>query len=328
MDGQFRIGRNYRLGMRAVGSNHLDAEAGELNGHMVDVGFRKEGRNLSYGAMHFSISPDFRTDTGFVLRTDQHQTGVNMNYRWWPQSWIINWGPRADYLRDYAYDGTLQDEQTGLGMQVQFAKNIFVNGSFDKDMERYGGIDFDKTRYGFGGGVNTSRKISFGGFFNQGDEIRYVENPFLGDGTTYQVFTNVRPFTRLQADFNLNASKLVEPHTNLELFYIKIYRLQATYQFSDRLLLRNILDFNDYDRTVGGNILLTYRVNSGTAFYVGYDDRYKQGDLIDPNLFPTTDLMRTNRAVFAKMQVLFRVLTPFGSRRCTRSTARLILVLP
>jgi len=47
-------------------------------------------------------------------------------------------------------------------------------------------------------------------------------------------------------------------------------------------------------------------VNSGTAFYVGYDDRYKQGSLIDPLLLPTNELVRTNRAIFAKMQVLLR----------------------
>jgi hypothetical protein len=181
-----------------------------------------------------------------------------------------------------------------------------VNANYDRDMERYGGIDFEKTRIGFGGGVNTSRKISFGGFMNTGDQIRYVDNPFLGDGLNYQVFTTVRPFTRLQADINLNTSRLIEPHTNLLLFDIKIWRIQATYQFSDRLLLRNIFDFNTYDKTTGGNILLTYRVNAGTAFYVGYDDRYKQGNLIDPLLFPTSQMLRTNRAVFAKMQVLFR----------------------
>jgi len=256
--------------------------------------------------MHFSISPDFRTDAGFVSRTDEHQTGVNMNYRWWPQTWIINWGPRADYSRDYMYNGTLQDEQLGLGVNFQFVRNMFVNANYDRDMERYGGIDFEKKRVGFGGGVNTSRKISFGGFMNTGDQIRYVDNPFLGDGLNYQVFTTVRPFTRLQADINLNTSRLVEMNTNQVLFDIKIWRIQATYQFSDRLLLRNIFDFNTYDKTAGGNILLTYRVNAGTAFYVGYDDRYKQGTLIDPLLFPTTEMLRTNRAVFAKMQVLFR----------------------
>jgi len=44
--------------------------------------------------------------------------------------------------------------------------------------------------------------------------------------------------------------------------------------------------------------------------YIGYDDRYKQGDLIfdddDEPLFFTTDFERTNRAFFIKISYLFR----------------------
>ena len=63
-------------------------------------------------------------------------------------------------------------------------------------------------------------------------------------------------------------------------------------------------------------MLFTYRVNSGTVFFFGYDDRYQQGDLIlddgnDPAYFGnqelfTTDLVRTNRAFFTKISYLFR----------------------
>ena len=81
-------------------------------------------------------------------------------------------------------------------------------------------------------------------------------------------------------------------------------------------MLRNILEYNTLSRTMGANLLLTYRVNSGTVFFIGYDDRYQQGDLIvDPdgneafltnNRFLTTDLLRTNRAFFTKISYLFR----------------------
>jgi len=53
-------------------------------------------------------------------------------------------------------------------------------------------------------------------------------------------------------------------------------------------------------------VLLTYRVNAGTAFYVGYDDRYRQGDRINADLLRTGELRRTNRALFTKLQVLLR----------------------
>jgi hypothetical protein len=305
-DGQLRFGRNQRLAFRAMASQHRDSAGVDRTGEMIDVSYRKEGRRLSYGAFHFAISPDFRTDTGFVRRVNERRTGVNGSYRWWPESWVINWGPRGDYSRIYAFDGTLQDEQLGLGVNGQLARNIFLTANVDRDMERYGGINFRKTRYFFGAGINTSRKISFGGFMNAGDQIRYVTDPFLGSGKGYNAFATVRPFSRLQSQISLNTSRFVDPLGNIVVFDIKILRALTTYQFTDRLLVRNIIDRNDYDKTLGVNMLVTYRVNAGTVFYAGYDDHYQQADRINANLLPMTGLYGTNRAVFTKLQVLFR----------------------
>jgi hypothetical protein len=183
---------------------------------------------------------------------------------------------------------------------------VFVNVNIERDMERYDGIDFEKLRWNFGGGVSTSRKASFGGFMNTGDAIRYVTGAYMGKGTTYSVFTTLRPLTRLQSEINLNSSRFVDVRTNAEEFDIKILRTLTTYQFTDRFLLRNILEYNNYEKTLGANLLLTYRVNAGTAFYIGYDDRYREGHQINPELLPYSELRRTNRAIFSKLQFLFR----------------------
>jgi hypothetical protein len=306
VDGNFRIGSNQRFGFRAITARHRDSAGVERAGDMLDVSYRKEGRNVSYSAMHFSISPGFRTDTGFVRRVDERRTGINGSYRWWPEHWIRSFGPRADYSRNYNFAGTLQDEQFGVGGNFNFARNINFNVNYDRDMERYNGLNFEKTRLGFGGGVNTSRKISFGGFFNRGDEIRYVTNPYLGFGSSANIFTTFRPLPRLQSELGISTSRFTDVRTDTQVFDIKIYRSQTTYQFTDRLLMRSILEHNDYDRTWGGNFLVTYRVNAGTVFYVGYDDRYRQGDRIDAVMYPTENLLRTNRAFFTKLQILFR----------------------
>ena len=79
-----------------------------------------------------------------------------------------------------------------------------------------------------------------------------------------------------------------------------------TYQFTDRLLVRNINEYNTFDRTFGFNLLLTYRVNAGTVFYIGYDDRLEEGFRIDEEIFPTSNFERTRRAFFTKLQYLFR----------------------
>ncbi|MBM63659.1 MAG: hypothetical protein CL484_12005 [Acidobacteria bacterium] len=66
------------------------------------------------------------------------------------------------------------------------------------------------------------------------------------------------------------------------------------------------MEHNTLSMKVGNNLLLTYRINAGTAVYLGYDDRFQRGTRIDNTVFPTTALLRTNRAVFAKVAYLFR----------------------
>jgi len=200
----------------------------------------------------------------------------------------------------------LEDESLGADVSFDFARNIGINGGIDRSMERFAGVDFDKTRGTIFARINTSRRVSVGAGFNGGDQIRYVASPYLGQGTGFNVFSSIRPFSRLQVQLEMSSSRFVDRRTDTEVFDVKILRGFTTYQFTDRLQLRNITEFNSYDKKFGLNLLGTYRINAGTAFYVGYDDRYQQGDRIDETLFPASRYQRTNRAVFTKLQYLLR----------------------
>ncbi|MDP6579483.1 MAG: FlgO family outer membrane protein [Vicinamibacterales bacterium] len=310
VDANFRLGRTQSVSMSYFQSQHRDGEGVERSGPGWSFNYGNRGRNLTYSFSTDGLDPDFRTDTGFVRRVDTRQARASVSYRWYPESWILNWGPRASYDRNYNFEGILQDEGTNIGFNASFAKNINLSLSVNRDMERFAGINFRKRRYSAGGGINASRRIGVGGFFNWGDQIRFSATPFLGDGSSANIFLNLRPVSRFQSDLTLTTSRLVDPSTMQDVFDVKIYRAFSTYQFTERLLLRNIMEFNSFDRTLGANILLTYRVNSGTVFFLGYDDRYRQGDLIfddnDDPLFFTTDFERTNRAFFTKLSYLFR----------------------
>ena len=283
---------------------------------MFDAVLTSQGRNLSYSLGGYSIDPEFDSAVGFVRRRDIRLLGGQVGYRWWPESWLINWGPEALYTRNYNFEDILEDEVRQLGANFSFAKNIRFGTSVNRDMERFGGINFDKTRYSTNLFVNTFNTLSVGGFFSYGDQVFFGTAPFLGSGSQGRVFLTVRPLNRLQSQINITTSRLIDPLDETEVFDVKIYRALTTYQFTDRLLLRNILEYNTFSKTVGANVLFTYRVNSGTVFFIGYDDRYQQGDLIlddgnDPAYFGnqelfTTDLVRTNRAFFTKISYLFR----------------------
>lgn len=306
-DGNFRLGRNHRVGFSGMVTDRQDQAGLQRTGHMFDAHFRKEGRNLSYMVLHREINPDFQTDAGFIRRVDLKNTMGNVSYRWWPESWVINWGPRINYDRNYDFQGVLQDEGMEASLNAQFARNMGMNVQITRDMERFGGINFWKTRYSFGGGMNTSRRISFGGRFSAGDQIRFVADPFLGSSTESNLNMTLRPVSRLQSEINVNTSRLTDPRDASEVFNVKIVRSLTVYQFTERLLVRNITEYNTFARALAGNLLFTYRVNAGTVFYAGYDDHLEESAKINSLLFPGTSYRRTNRAIFAKLQYLFRL---------------------
>jgi hypothetical protein len=316
MNGNFRFSPTISGDLTAVGSWHLDPGAGDrTQGNMISTRLSGNGRNVGWSLNGYQISPDFETDVGFVRRRDQRNIGSNLRYRFWPQSWIINWGPSLSYARTYDYDGVLEDENLGTRLNFSFARSISFDAGFDHDMERYGGIDFYKNGYSFGGRVNTSRSYELGGNFSWGDEIYYA-GLTLGRQVNWSVNGTVRPTSALSVGLNFNSRRLTDPtNGDAQIFDVQILRATTNYQITDRLGVRNITEWNTEDETLDLNMLLNYRVNAGTVFYLGYDDHYRQADLIegdmngdgaDEQLFFTNGLRRTNRAIFAKLQYLIR----------------------
>jgi hypothetical protein len=306
IDGVFRLGVNHRLRFTALNTDRRDIEGTRHTGPMFDLNLRKEGRHLVYEVRHTRLHPEFGTDLGFIRRVDQKQTNASVSYRFWPESWIINWEPRFSYERNYDYQGVLQDEGIWSRLNVTFANNVTAFVNVNRDMERYRNVDFWKTRYNLGANVNTSRRVGLGFTYWTGDQIRFTDDPFLGADRQVSLTVNVRPFSRLQSELALNTSRFIDVRTDAEVFDIKLLRTRTTYQFTDRLLLRNVMEYDTFAKTVGGNVLVSYRVNAGTVFFVGYDAHYQEGARIDERLFPTSAMLRTNRAVFTKLQYLFR----------------------
>ena len=318
IDGRFRLGRTHRFSFMGVGSETQSTEYGFLRGPAFEADFTRQGRNLSYGAAYGSIDPEFWTETGFLPRWNLRQATANVGYRWWPESTLITWGPTVNYLRLYDHAGVLQDEQIQGMASFQFRHNISVTANVNRDLERFEEADFRKSGYGFYG-VISSRLVSVVGGLNRGDGILYSYDGFtnplttspyqraiLGESTTGNFLISGRPSSRWRSDLTGIFSRLVDPAAAFEVVDVRIFRTRTTYQFTDRLLLRYILEHNTFSRTLGNNLLMTYRINAGTVAFLGYDDRYRQGRRIDELLFPTAALQRTNRAVFGKLSYLFR----------------------
>ncbi len=315
LDGNFRLSPTIAADFRGVNSWYKGLGEEQRGGHMLSTRIRQSGRNVSWSLSAYEISPEFDTDVGFVRRTDIRNVTGEVGYRFWPESWMINWGPSVSYGQNHDFDGTLQDENLALRINLSFARNVTLYSNINRDMERFGGINFRRERFFVGGHVNTSRSYSFGGNLSVGDEI-YFLGPFLGHQVSWSVNATVRPLDRFNSNLRFERRRFTDPSSgDAELFDVRIFRATTNFQFTDRLGVRNITEFNSRDETFDFNVLFNYRVNAGTVFFLGYDDHFQQADLIEGDrdldgieeqLFFTTGQRRTNRAIFLKMQYLLR----------------------
>ena len=119
LDSNFRVGNTHEVGFRVLRADHLDADGLATSGYLLDGGFRKTGRNLSYSLDAYSLSPDFKTDVGFVRRTDLQRYAGTVQYQWWPQPWLISWGPEVRYGQNYSFDQVLEDENFSARLSAE-----------------------------------------------------------------------------------------------------------------------------------------------------------------------------------------------------------------
>jgi len=306
IDGRIRMGQTHSAQFVAVASDNRTLDGATKSGPMYDIGFRRDARHLNYRLQYNVIDPDFDTQTGFIRRVDTRRLDTDVEYNWWPEHWLISWGPGFSYLRNVDHAGVLQDEDFRADLNLRFARNIFVRADGRQEMERYRGVNFHKKRFRINNSINSSRRFSVFYSFNWGDQVRFVENPFLGRFFDYNLGFTLRPTSRLNTRLDINTSRFRNTTTDLPEFNVKILRKLTTYQFTDRFLVRNILEHNTDSGAVGINVLLTYRVNAGTVFYIGYDDRLKEVTNFNDERFLVTELQRQRRAFFTKFQYLFR----------------------
>lgn len=317
VDSNFRLDDTHSVAVRAMETRHQDLEGAATTGRLRSAELRMRGRHLRYTLNYFEISPGFRTDVGFVQRTDQRVAGGFGSYVWQPETWLQRWGPEWTYERNHDFDGVRQDQTIGGGMNFAFARNNFVAANFDRVLERYAGIDFFKNRFRIFARSDTSRRIGLSLEYRRGDQVHFdPDNPYLGHESGVSAYINLRPIPRLKSEINIDTQRFTDPRRGgAEVFHVRILRALTTWQFTNRLRVRNISEYHTFDRTLDLNMLFTYRVNAGTVFYAGYDDHYQQADRIDGGfgedrragrLPHFTGYRRTNRAIFLKVQYLFR----------------------
>ncbi len=334
LDARLQPLRNWIFTGQAVTSNTRTAEGRKLAGPAYYADWRHAGRHFVWRSRYTDISPDFRAGLGFIRRVDIRETYQDIGYLWRPENGPIqSIGPVFTWYSFHDHSGRLTDWNVSPEIRVTALRGTAFAYEREASYEYYGGIGFRQYAHESEFRTEWFRWLTVSGELNIGDGINYRPaaglRPFTGKARQTGVTFTLRPGARLQMDETYifsglrtgRNSGLAGVAEGTAVYNNHLVRSKVNYQFSRRLSLRFILDYNsvlpntslarlDKDKSVNVDALFTYMVNPGTALHAGYTDLYENYRL-DPSRSPALEriadpTLNTGRQFFVKLSYLLR----------------------
>jgi hypothetical protein len=274
-------------------------------GYATYLSFERFSRTLDFDLDLAQRSPSFRAVNGFISNTDNEWINLWSGYKFPIDSSpvFVEIRPNVALGRKWNFDGERKDEWVTPALNMTLKGQTEIGMDYMYSRETYQGIYFPGIRRGqVWGNTNFSDVVSFGAFASVGKLIaRNLEVPELGFEQYYEVYGTIKPFSNFSVAPNFKYDKL-DHESGENIYAISIFRTRFDYQVNREFSLRVVLEYNDYDRSLSFQPLLTYRINPFSVFYLGSSHGYES---FGHQRF--LDKIEFQRQIFAKIQYLFQV---------------------
>jgi Domain of unknown function (DUF5916)/Carbohydrate family 9 binding domain-like len=325
-ESSLRFIRNYRLNLQLAASRIGEPNKPELTsdveekyfagghtvaldgetfwGHAVVATLVRDARLWNGNLSYVELSPTFRTDNGFETRNDFRRIEFWSGLFFRPNGSLIDEiTPQIDIARLWNFRKERKDEWIRPELNILFKSMTSLDISYLWSRETYKNIYFPGIR---GGSIdissNFSRYLAIDGALEWGNRIaRNVNPPVLGRMLSAHMSASFRPIQRMVISPEFNYARMKYPDREEDIFNGFILRNSLKYQFTRELMLRLIVEYDDFDKNLSVEPLLSYKINPFTIFYVGSSHGYHDYDI------PERQLTNTRQQFFLKFQYLFQV---------------------
>ncbi len=337
IDGHFKLTPNLILDWQGVTSATTLPGGFRSAGPAYKVHLQRIGYRFYYNLNYEDLSPGFNTETGFLgqdtaerfvpysrkiprpaVRPDFRSLGQFITYRFRPESkTLISWGPFVYFDPVWDHAGNQLDTyyDSGLSWELTGKTYFEVYQAADHEMLRpqdYQLLPANRVyvhqHKGIYLGSQYIQPFTFSANYEWGTDVNFVppagQAPVLANLTDGEVSMIIRPLTRLEVDNTYLLERLTSRADNASIFNNHIVRSKWNWQFTPRLGVRTIFQYNTIlpnqvltslkpTKQFNADFLVSYVVNPWTALYVGYNS-----DQQNINLIPTStgqQIIRNNR---------------------------------
>jgi hypothetical protein len=292
--------------------DELDVGSQAVSGHAAEIEYVHSERSWFAFAEYVDRGDGFRADLGFIPRVGFREANAGGGLLWWGEA-----GDLYNQL-EVGGIGAQTDDQDGELLERFGSLWVIARGARESRVQLelisrdlvYEGVRFDNLLIPFFfGTVRPSAGLSLA--------LRAV-------GGDWVDFDNVQPADRLELEGELNLDfgrhlqlDLLYNYSSLDveggrLFTAHVPELKAVWQFNTRAFARAIVQYTDInrdpalyvedvdaiDRDLFLQLLLSYKVNPRTVFFLGYSETGAETEDLPPTAI--------NRTVFLKLGYAFR----------------------
>lgn len=257
-----------------------------------DTGNYSTGAFLGYNSRKYNVFSDlvyidegFRSDLGFIRRTDIIKSATGIERVFWPKSGFINnhgfqlfpiitWQPSLDYKKtDHNIMASWRAELSNQSEFIAefFGEYIFLTNDFDPTNTDGGiplpgnqGYHFNSVAFGYES--NPVKLLTFEG----GTQIGRFFNGNLFSFKT-QVSLRLQPKALLSLTVNYDKIVLPDPYSSAELWLISP-RIKIT--FSKSVFWSTLIQYSNQRDNLGFNSRLQWRFAPLSDLFIVYNDNY------------------------------------------------------
>ena len=303
--------RSASVGDIAFGSrNHTAALDGEdFRGLAASLELDREGRYWSFETGFEQSTPTFRAANGFVRQNSVRRVFAWQGVTLYPEKvlpFVDRIRPNVAAGRRWNYDGLHKNDflSPGLGLQMKGQTNVWMRYTFER--ERFAGKLFDGIqRFSLDAFSNFSEYASLSAEVSAGRDIaRFLDNPTLGKSLDVWFSGSFRPNQHWAIRPMVAYSRLKNRATGDNYFSGYIARLRLGYQFTRSFFFRTVVQYNDFNKSLEVDPLLTYKLNAFTAIHLGSTHELDQYAHVGGDA--SKYFRQSSRQVFFKFQYLVR----------------------
>ena len=282
--------------------------AGSFDGGATVLGYDYDSRNWFAYLRHHDFDAGFRADSGFVTRVDFSQQVAGLGRVWHGEDgdWYSRMELRGDWDITHDQAGRLLEREIEAYLGADGPMQSYLEaGALTRDV-LFDNILFKQTKFSFYGEFQPTGGLKLGIWMAGGDQIDFA-NSRLGDEIRMEPFVNWNVTRKLYLRYRAALVRL-DTKEGQGIFDAGIHDARLTWQFSLRSFLRLTTQFRDvkrnpvvYDeivdfrtRSVGRQLLYSYKLNPQTVLFLGYSDQLLDNDDL-------SRLTTTNRTFFFKV---------------------------